>query len=211
MVVAPLGVELNRFSPDASGDDARLAELGLSRSAPVVLFVGTDEPRKGLDVLIEAFAEAADVEAAVELWVCGQRGWGASPIGAALASHRHRDRIRRLGFVDDAVLPALYRRASVVAYPSRGEGFGLPVLEAMACGASVVTTCDTVMAEVAGDAARLVPIGDVDALARAVLEALGEDDATRAARSQRARRRSETFTWDRCVARHLDAYAMAVP
>lgn len=209
VVTAPLGVELERFHAGADGDDARLRALGLS-GAPAILFVGTDEPRKGLDTLLEAFAEVGGADPEVELWICGQRGWGDSPLDAALTGHRHRGRIRPLGYVEDAALPALYRRAAVVAYPSRGEGFGLPVLEALACGASVVTTADTVMAEVAGSAARLVAADEPVALAGALLEALGEGATERAARAVAARARAEGFTWERCVARHLDAYRIAL-
>ena len=209
VVTAPLGVALERFRAEPDDDAARLDGLRLS-GAPAILFVGTDEPRKGLDTLLEAFAEVGDAQAEVELWVAGQRGWGASPIAGALAGHRHRGRIRSLGYVEDTALPALYRRAAVVAYPSRGEGFGLPVLEAMACGASVVTTADTVMAEVAGPAARLVGAGDAVALATALAEALGEDAPARGARARVARARAEEFTWERCVARHLDAYRVAL-
>ncbi len=209
VVVAPLGVDLERFRAESGGDGTRLEELGLS-GAPAILFVGTDEPRKGLDTLLEAFAEVGDADTALELWIAGQRGWGASPLAAALSGHRHRARIRSLGYVEESMLPALYRRAAVVAYPSRGEGFGLPVLEAMACGASVVTTADTVMAEVAGSAARLVGVGDAPALARALLDALDEEPPERAARARAGRARAEGFTWERCVARHLDAYRFAL-
>ncbi|HQU27468.1 MAG TPA: glycosyltransferase, partial [Acidimicrobiales bacterium] len=91
-----------------------------------------------------------------------------------------------------------------------GEGFGLPVLEAMACGASVVTTADTVMAEVSAGAARLVRSGDAAALARALLDALGEGAPERAARALAGRARARDYTWERCVARHLDAYRIAL-
>jgi alpha-1,3-rhamnosyl/mannosyltransferase len=127
-----------------------------------------------------------------------------------LDEHPFKERIRRLGFVDDEVLPALYRRARVVAYPSRGEGFGLPVLEAMACGASVVTSDGTVMAEVAADAARLVPIGDASALASALVAGLADDVTAGAALGERARSRAEHFTWNACVDQHLVAYRQAL-
>jgi glycosyltransferase involved in cell wall biosynthesis len=210
VVVAPLGVDLVAFGPEDDGDAARLAASGLDPSAPVVLFVGTVEPRKGLDVLLSAFADVATRDGDVELWLAGQAGWGEGPIAAQLASHPFARRIRRLGFVEDAALPALYRRARAVAYPSRGEGFGLPVLEALACGASVVTTAETVMAEVAGGTARLVPAGDAAALAAAVLAALEEGPDERAARASRARERAEGFTWESCVTQHLYAYRRAV-
>jgi glycosyltransferase involved in cell wall biosynthesis len=210
ITVAPLGVELDTFRPDSSGDAALFESRALPRTVPYLFFVGTVEPRKGLDVLLGAFAELAEEIDEVELWLAGQAGWGTGPIETQLATHPFATRIRRLGFVDDAVLPALYRQARAVAYPSRGEGFGLPVLEAMACGAMVVTTAGTVMAEVAGGAASLVPIGDAGALAKALAEALGATDDERAARALRARLRAETFTWDTCLDQHLVAYEQAM-
>lgn len=209
VVVAPLGVDLERFQ--ATGDDESLLRARhLPVGVPFVCFVGTMEPRKGLDVLLEAFTELASRDDEVELWLAGQVGWGEGPIEARLEVDPYRDRVRRLGFVDDDVLPALYRHARAVAYPSRGEGFGLPVLEAMACGAQVVTTADTVMAEVALDAARLVPIGDASALAEQLAAAMAASDDERAAWSRQARARAEAFTWDACVERHLAAYELAL-
>ncbi len=209
VVVAPLGVDLVAFSPSDDDDATRLAANGLAVTAPFVLFVGTAEPRKGLDVLLKAFTDVAASDGEVELWLAGQVGWGEHGLGAQLATHPFASRIRRLGYVEDALLPTLYRRARAVVYPSRGEGFGLPVLEALACGASVVTTARTVMAEVAGDTARLVTIGDVADLASAVLEAREEGSAARAARAAQARARAEGFTWATCVERHLVAYRRA--
>jgi glycosyltransferase involved in cell wall biosynthesis len=209
IVVAPLGVELERFTTTSSGDSEILTAHGLDSDVPYIFFVGTIEPRKGVDVLLAAFREVARDDASIELWLAGQAGWGEDPIDSAIATHPYRERIRRLGYVEDALLVALYRGAKVVAYPSRGEGFGLPVLEAMACGARIVTTRDTVMAEVAGDEASLVPIGDVPALASALNEAISADDAQRADWSSRARSRAELFTWDACVDQHLLAYSMA--
>jgi alpha-1,3-rhamnosyl/mannosyltransferase len=114
--------------------------------------------------------------------------------------------VRRLGFVDEAVLPALFRRARVVAYPSRGEGFGLPVLEAMACGASVVTSSDTVMAEVAGDAAMLCAAGNADALASALERVLNDDRDVTVARQRAATSRAQNYTWEAMMDKHLEVY-----
>lgn len=209
IVVAPLGVELARFDTLDLHDESTFRDYGLEVDVPFIFFVGTFEPRKGLDVLLEAFREIARCDNEVELWLAGQAGWGVGPIEAQIGTHPFHARIRRLGFVDDALLPALFRRARAVAYPSRGEGFGLPVLEAMACGASVVTTKDTVMAEVAGDAARLVPVGNAEALAAALLDVLETSEDDRRQWSRRARERSEHFTWEACVAQHLVAYEQA--
>ncbi len=210
IVVAPLGVDLEHFQPRDVDDESTLRRHSLNADVPYVLFVGTAEPRKGLDVLLEAFAEVAREDRDVELWLAGQAGWGTGPFVTQLEEHPFKGRVRRLGFVDDDALPALYRRARVVAYPSRGEGFGLPVVEAMACGASVVTTDGTVMAEVASGAARLVPIGDATALATSLLEGLNEGHDERIAIAERARTRAERFTWDACVDQHLVAYREAL-
>lgn len=210
IVVAPLGVDLDLFRPDGVDDESALQRQSLNVDVPYVFFVGTVEPRKGLDVLLEAFSEVARENADVELWLAGQAGWGVGVFTSQLDEHPFKDRIRRLGFVGEEVLPTLYRRAKVVAYPSRGEGFGLPVLEAMACGASVVTTAGTVMAEVAGDGARLVPVGDASTLASALIEGIHAGDAERATLGERARARAEHYTWDSCVDQHLVAYNMAL-
>ena len=202
IVVAPHGVDLERFTP-VHERTANAAPV-----APYVLFLGTIEPRKGLSTLLGAFAEVARARPDVELWIAGQAGWGRDPI-EAIDRHAARSRIRRLGFVSEVELPDLLRRARVVAYPSFAEGFGLPVLEAMASGAPVVTSSGTVMADVAGDAAILCPPGDEDALARSLISALRLSDDERRAVATRARARSERYTWASSVERHLAAYELA--
>ena len=111
----------------------------------------------------------------------------------------------RTGYVDDEVVPALFRRAAAVAYPSLEEGFGVPALEALACGAPLVTTQGSALSEVVGDAALTIPPGDIDALAQA-LRTLVEDtsraDDLRAAGPIQAK----PFTWDASVAAHLEVY-----
>jgi glycosyltransferase involved in cell wall biosynthesis len=208
IVVAPHGVDLERFSRNdplnVSVADS-LPDLGV----PYVLFVGTFEPRKGIDVLVEAFREVAAADLDLELWLVGQSGWHVEPIEALIATHPFAARIRRLGYVADDALATLLRHARVVVYPSRGEGFGLPVLEALACGAPVITTDRTVMAEVAGDAAVLVDVGDAKTLATQIASVLSWNDVQRQNAAARGRGRAEEYTWDRSVAQHLAAYELA--
>jgi glycosyltransferase involved in cell wall biosynthesis len=207
VVVAPHGVDLARFTPHDADDERRLAEVGIE--GPYVAFVGTLEPRKGLDVVLDAFATLAATMPELRLVVVGQRGWGMGPIETALATHPAAERIIQPGYLADSLLPAFLRHARAVVYPSRGEGFGLPVLEALACGAPVVTTRGTVMEEVAGGAARLVPIGDATATAAALRELIDLDDGARMAIGDLGRARASEFTWERSIERHLEAYALA--
>lgn len=209
VVVATLGVDLERFTWDPSGDGELLRANGLSAARPYIFFLGTFEPRKGIDVLLDAFEEIARGDAEVELWLAGQPGWDVKAIESAIASHAATSRIRRLGFVEEAVLPALLRQSRAVVYPSRGEGFGLPVLEALACGACVVTSSDTVMSEIAGDAAFLARAGDARQLAEVITTAIELGGDERARHAQASRARAEIFTWDATVAQHVRAYEMA--
>jgi glycosyltransferase involved in cell wall biosynthesis len=209
VVVAPHGVDLNHFAIDDDNDVSLLRAHQLPVDVPYVFFLGTVEPRKGLDVLLRAFDIMSRNDTLIELWIAGQTGWGLKNFGAEIAGHPAASRIRRLGFIDDEMLPVLFRQSRAVAYPSRGEGFGLPVLEALACGASVVTSANTVMADVAGNTAILVNAGDATALAHELSRTIASSDADRATHSQQARARAELFTWDASMARHLGAYELA--
>jgi len=201
VVVAPHGVDLERFSPDVVPS----RRFG----APYVLFVGTLEPRKGIDVLLRAFDTIGRVDAGVELVIAGQSGWRVDNVVDRIDQHPFVSRIHRIGYVSDDELAPLIRGARVVAYPSRGEGFGLPVLEALACGAPVVTSKDTVMADVAGTAATLVPVGDSKQLARSLLDVLALDEQSLRQISLVGRTRAEAFTWENSVAQHVKAYETA--
>jgi glycosyltransferase involved in cell wall biosynthesis len=209
VVVAPLGVDLDRFRLSSEGDEPVLQRHGLATPTPYFLFVGTFEPRKGIDVLLDAFVDVAKEDPDVELWLAGQHGWGVDQVESRLATHPAAPRIRRLGFVPDDALAPLLRQAKAAVYPSRGEGFGLPVLEALACGVPVVTSRDTVMQEVAGPAATLTTVGSAPDLARTLVDFLRQSPEERAATARVGRARAETFTWERCVDQHLVAYHLA--
>ncbi len=210
VVVAPHGVDLQRFAPTEpapGADRVDLGALGVPADRPLIAFVGTLEPRKGVAPLVAAFDRLADTQPDLVLVLGGQPGWGMADTERALAAARHGDRIVRTGYLPDRAVPALLRQASVVAYPAFEEGFGLPALEALACGAPLVTTAGTAMAELAGGAALLVPPGDVAALADAVGTALeqGRDTERRPLGIRVAGER----TWEASVAQHLHAYAVA--
>jgi glycosyltransferase involved in cell wall biosynthesis len=210
VVVAPHGVDHARFAPDeaaAGADRAALAALGIPDERPLVVFVGTLEPRKGVASLVAAFDRIASADSDVVLVLGGQPGWGLDATEEALGVARHRDRVVRTGYLPDAAVPALLRCAAAVAYPALEEGFGLPALEALACAAPLVTTEGTAMAEFAGNAALLVPRGDVDALAEALQKAL--DEGRNTSRTARGLAVAAEHTWEATVTRHLHAYDLA--
>lgn len=210
--VVPHGVDHARFHPlpEGSGGGAEserdLAWLGrLGVRAPYVAFVGTIEPRKGLPTLVAAFDRVASRHSELSLVLAGGGGWGEAPLDAAMAASPFADRIHRTGYVADDAVPALLRHAAVVACPAWQEGFGLPALEALACGAPLVTTAGSAMAEVVGDAAWLVAAGDSAALADALEEALvGGPELARRRRDGLAR--AASATWEASASAHVAVY-----
>lgn len=195
-----------RFQPvrDPVALSAVRARYGLG-DGPFILAVGTLQPRKNYVRLIQAFAQLPAELNEVRLVLAGGRGWLFDAIFAEVERLRLRERVLFPGFTDDADLPALYSAARVLAYPSLYEGFGLPILEAFACGTPVVTSTASSLPEVAGDAALLVPPTDVDALAAALQAAL-TDEALRAMLNQKAQARLALFSWDKSARQLLDTY-----
>ncbi len=185
------------LGPDGPGRDAATGR-SLAGAERYVLAVGTVEPRKDLPSLVAAFDAVAAEDPDVRLVIAGPDGWGVDALREALAAAAHRDRVVRLGWVDDDQRAGLLRGATVVAYPSVYEGFGLVPLEAMAAGVPVVSTRAGAIPEVVGDAAVLVEVGDTDALAGA-LAGLLDDEERRAALVAAGHLRRARFRWDTTV------------
>jgi len=209
VAVAHHGVDHTRFRADGDERDdlARLAHRGIT--PPFVAFVGTLEPRKDLPTLVAAFAPLARDRADLRLAIVGGDGWGSEAVRAAIAESGMATRVVRTGYVDDDVVPALYRRASAVAYAPYEEGFGVPALEALACGAPLVTTSGSAPAEVVGTAALIVPPHDQAALG-AALRRLADDTNLAATLRRAGPERARGYTWDRSVETHVAVYREVV-
>ena len=187
VVAVHSGVSAPPAPPDSVG---RRDALGARE--PYVLFVGTAEPRKGLDLLVEAM-RSPDL-AALRLVVAGPPGWGDVRVADLARAAGVGDRVVVTGRVSDPDLASLYAGASVLAMPSRAEGFGFPVVEAMAHGIPVVTSDDPALLEVGAGATLVAPVGDVDALSRS-LAAAAADGGPRADLVTKGVTRAAHFRW----------------
>jgi len=217
LFVAPHGVDTAVFRPDEPRPGADRASLNavdrrLADGRPYLLFVGTLEPRKDVPTLVGAFARVAARHPDALLVLAGGAGWGLDAVEEAIAASGVGASILRTGYVQDETVPALLRSASAAVYPALYEGFGLPALEALACGVPLVTTSGTAMEEVAGDAAVLIPPGDLEALAEAIDAELagGPGGSSSEARRRRGLDIASAHTWARSADLHLPAYRHAV-
>jgi glycosyltransferase involved in cell wall biosynthesis len=199
----PLGVDA-RFHPRPP--DA-VAEFRRAHCLPdrFILFVGTLEPRKNLIKLIEAFSSITSKTSDLKLVLVGGKGWYYAPVLAVVERLNLGERVILAGYVSADELPLWYAAADVFAFPSRYEGFGVPVLEAMACGTPVVTSTASSLPEVAGDAALTVSPDDVDGLAEALRRALTDTAWREEARAQGIAR-AATFTWESTARRTARVY-----
>ena len=201
------GVDVDRFHPPTPEEiRAARAAIGLE-TTPYVAFLGALEPRKNVPALIRGFVKAVEHRPdPPALVLAGQPGWD-TQVEKALAAAPLRLRVIRAGYLPFDTLAGFLGGAEMVAYPSLGEGFGLPVLEAMACGACVLTTRRLSLPEVGGDAVAYCGVGPGD-----VAAALGElldDPARRAALASAAQRRAKEFSWATSAEKHREAYAKA--
>ncbi len=174
-----------------------------------ILYVGTIEPRKNLPTLIEAFARRrAAGDLPLQLVCAGPYGWLSDDIDAQIERLHVRDAVRFTGYVPFADLPALYNLAEMFVFPSVYEGFGLPVIEAMACGTPVIIGSVAALHEVAQDAAARVEPLDVESLSDAIV-GLASSRERREDLSGRGLARARTFSWERAAAETLNVYRAA--
>jgi glycosyltransferase involved in cell wall biosynthesis len=200
------GVDTDRFHPPSPEETTAVrSRLRLGRS-PYVAFLGALEPRKNVPALIRGFAQVSQILADRTdppiLVLAGQPGWD-SEVERELQAVSHRIRVIRAGYLPLAELSGFLGGAAVVAYPSLGEGFGLPLLEAMAAGAAVLTTRRLALPEVGGDAVAYCGIHAKD-IAASLVELL-DDPARRAQLSAAAQRRAKDFSWAASAALHREA------
>lgn len=201
VVVTPDAVDPHRFRPIGSQTALENVKERYRLDAPFVLSVGRLEPRKNLERLIRAFCRVRErVDRNLELVIAGKEDYRFETI------HREAERlsgaVRFLGPVPDRDLPGIYNLASVLAYPSLAEGFGMPVLEAMACGTPVVASRRGAILEVGGDAAVWVEPEDEESIAAGIEQALDDSPRLRKAGLERA----ERFRWGETARRTLEVY-----
>ena len=171
-----------------------------------VLFVGTLEPRKNLPRLLQAYAALPDtVREKTPLILAGSAGWGRENITTHIAALKLEAHVFCTGFVDEAMLSALYHNARVLAMPSLYEGFGLPILESQQCGVPVLTSNTASMPEVAGDAALLVDPTDVKAITD-ILKLFITNEDLHQSLADKAKANAARFSWTRSAQELLSAF-----
>jgi glycosyltransferase involved in cell wall biosynthesis len=207
IVVIPWGCD-ERFQPGGDPEHFAAVQQRYRLPAQYLLFVGTLEPRKNLTTLLHAYAmvRAERRGKDVKLVVAGRTGWLYADIFDTVRTLALDEEVIFTGFVDDEDLPDLYRGAQLFVFPSLYEGFGLPILEAMASGVPVITSNVASMPEVAGDAAILIDPHDPKAIAAGIARILAEDQL-RQEMIQKGLARARRFTWDSVAQQTLEVYA----
>ncbi len=199
------GIDHARFSPEApAGEAGRLAPVWLPER--FLLYPANMWPHKNHDRLVDALAASDDRD--ISLVLTGQDYGRRESLLERARRLGVGERIQHLGHVPAEMVPALYRRATGMIFPSLFEGFGIPVIEAMACGCPVAASDRSALPEVVGDAGLLFDAVDVDAMAEAIRR-LATDDTDRERRIAAGFERAAQFTWDRCADGHVTAYRRA--
>jgi len=201
--VVPHGVDPQEFQ--ISRELTKKVLDGLSITKPFLLFIGTLEPRKNIVRLIQAFERVAGEFPDFILVIAGKPGWGFDEIFTAMRTGEHRNRIRYLGFVTEVEKKALLSECEELIYPSLYEGFGLPVLEAMAMGAPVITSNISSLPEVTGEAAVLIDPFSVDDMTAAIRD-MANSATRRRELSALGKQRASTFSWEKTAKQTFDLY-----
>jgi glycosyltransferase involved in cell wall biosynthesis len=207
--VVPLGVEPH-YSISPSENEIRTTLDRLDLKSPFILNIGTLEPRKNLLRLIEAFEQLADLHPNVDLVFAGKLGWGYADVLEKIKNSSCSNRLRHVGFITDQEKLSLLNSCRIFVYPSIYEGFGLPVLEAMAAGAPVITSDNSSLSEVAGPGAVLIDPYSVSNLA-AALNALLSEESKRAEMRIEGKRRASLFTWMATAQKTYQVYSSLSP
>jgi glycosyltransferase involved in cell wall biosynthesis len=195
-----------RFAPAAGGPDALEARHRVR--PPYFLYVGTLEPRKNMAAALRAFARVAADIPEHRFVLVGQRGWNCEDVFAEASRPTLKDRVTFLDYVPEDDLPLLYTHATALVYPSLYEGFGFPVVEAMACGAPVLTSRSSSLAEIGEGAALLVDPRDETEMAEG-LRTLATRAELREDLRRRGRARAAEFSWERTARETMAAYREA--
>lgn len=205
MRIVPMGTDMEAPAPDER--DRLLDHLKIDR--PYVLWMGTLEPRKNPEGVIRGFVEALQgglpEAGTLHLYMVGPRGWWSGDLAELISERGLSDRVRRINEQTVPVRAALYSAASAFVFPSLAEGFGLPILEAMACGAPVVTSNRSSMPEVAGSAAELCDPTDPSSIGAALAKVLRDPDLADDLR-RAGYRRAKEFSWERTAASTVACY-----
>ena len=215
--VIPWGVgeEFKPLRQPGAMDSTTLAEARAALKLPehYVLYVGNIEPKKNLPVLIQAFfAAKMNKKLPHRLVIAGQKGWKMDGLERLIRELKAQEFVFFTGYVPQRALPALYSLADLFVMPSLVEGFGMPVLEAMACGCPVIISSDPALQEVAGSAAKKVPYDPLKPLQplREAIEELLESPSQREDLAKRGLERAKLFTWEKTAALTRDSYAKAL-
>ncbi len=189
------------FNPEPQPDDEEVLRFfGVKK--PYVLFVGTLEPRKNINLLVKGFDRVAKSRPDIQLVLAGRRGWMAQAIFDELDRRDLLGRVHITGYVRDEYLPALYRQAKALVYPSLYEGFGLPPLEAMASGTPVIISMSSSLPEVVGDAGLYIDPLDEGDLAQAIERVLSDEELA-ARLSAMGLKRARQFKWKNVAGKTL--------
>lgn len=193
-----------RFQPISDQQSLQAVRQAFQLPHSFFLFVGTLEPRKGIDTIISAYAQASG-EVAEDLVIVGKRGWSWNKFFQQVTALGLERRVRFLDYVPDDALPALYNLARAFVFPSRYEGFGLPVLQALACGTPVLSSNAASLPEVIGSAGIMVPPDDIEGFARELIR-LSRDSGLCADLRARGLDRAKSFSWERIARATVQVY-----